>query len=293
MEKNTSISRRKILATLGGLSFAGIFGYSGLIEPSTFTITKSLIKKENAGNKTRFIQLSDLHLNKINDFHKKLTRSVVALRPDFIVITGDSIDTNGNYELLESFLQLFPHELPKFAILGNWEHWAKFDINQLDSIYRKNNCDLLINRSVVITLQNKDILITGLDDYNASHPSLKNALRNQVPVNNHILLQHSPGFVDMVYDEADGFLTENGSDSEIYTIKDFKFDVMLSGHTHGGQIAPFGIAPITPNCSGRYLKGWYNGCTPKLFVSRGIGTSGIPLRFMSLPEIAFFEMEIV
>lgn len=282
-----------MLTALGGLSFAGILGYSGLIEPSTFKITKSLIKKENAGNKARFIQLSDLHLNQITDFHKKLTRSVVALRPDFIVITGDSIGPNSSYELLDSFLQLFPHELPKFAILGNWEHWAKFEINQLESIYRKNNCELLVNKSTVITVQNRNVLITGLDDHTASHPSLKNALRNQVPVSNHILLQHSPEFVDMVYDETDGFLTENSSDSEINTIKDFTFDVMLSGHTHGGQIAPFGIAPFTPNGSGRYLKGWYNECTPKLFVSRGIGTSGIPMRFMSLPEIAFFEMEIV
>jgi len=282
-----------MLATLGGLSFAGILGYSGLIEPVTFTITKSLIKKENPDTKIRFVQLSDLHLNNINGFHKKLILSVIELKPDFIVITGDSLDTNGNYELLDSFLQLFPHGIPKFAILGNWEHWAKFDINQLEIIYKKNNCDLLINRSIVFTFQNKSILITGLDDHTASHPSLKIALKNQAPVNNHILLQHSPEFVDMVYDESDSFLTEGASGTEITNLKDFKFDVMLSGHTHGGQIAPFGIAPITPNGCGRYIKGWYNECTPKLFVSRGIGTSGIPMRFMSLPEIAFFEMEIV
>lgn len=293
MTKNTHITRRKMLATLGGLSVAGILGYSGLIEPATFTITKSFIIKENPHTTIKFVQLSDLHLNNINGFHKKLTRSVIELKPDFIVITGDSLDTNGNYKILDSFLQLFPHELPKFAILGNWEHWAGFDINLLDTIYRKNNCELLINKTAVFTFQNKHILITGLDDHTASHPGLKIALKNQAPVNNHILLQHSPEFVDMVYDEADCFFKESASGTEIANLKDFKFDVMLSGHTHGGQIAPFGIAPITPNGSGRYINGWYNECTPRLFVSRGIGTSGIPMRFMSLPEIAFFEMEIV
>lgn len=293
MDMYSKITRRKMLATLGGISLSGILGYSILIEPNTFTLTKSQIKKENSNNKTHFVQISDLHLRAINELHKKIANTIIALKPDFIIVTGDSIDANGDYGLLDSFLKLFPKGLPKFSILGNWEHWAKYDIDQLDSIYKENNCVLLVNKSTILTIQNKDVLIAGLDDHTASHPSLKLALKNHLPRYNQILLQHSPEFVDILYEETEDLFTDSILDLNKIDLKSFKFDLMLSGNTHGGQIAPFGIAPLTPRGSGRYIKGWYKECNPQLFVSRGIGTSVIPIRFMSLPEIAFFEMDLI
>jgi predicted MPP superfamily phosphohydrolase len=68
---------------------------------------------------------------------------------------------------------------------------------------------------------------------------------------------------------------------------------MLSGHTHGGQIAPFGVALKLPHGSGGYVAGWYRGDGVPLYVSRGIGTSLVPIRIGATPELAQFDWSLV
>jgi predicted MPP superfamily phosphohydrolase len=72
------------------------------------------------------------------------------------------------------------------------------------------------------------------------------------------------------------------------SISSKRMNVILSGHTHGGQINLFGIIPFKPVGSGRYLKGWYHDKT--MFVSKGIGTSILPARFMARAEMALFHL---
>jgi len=67
-------------------------------------------------------------------------------------------------------------------------------------------------------------------------------------------------------------------------------DLVLSGHTHGGQITFLGIVPFKPQGSGKYLKGWYKEDKPKMYISKGIGTSILPIRFGARAEMV--EMEI-
>ena len=66
--------------------------------------------------------------------------------------------------------------------------------------------------------------------------------------------------------------------------------VMISGHTHGGQIAPFGKALVTPKGSGSYVHGRYQRHGHTLFVTSGIGTSGVPLRIGAPPEILVLDL---
>jgi len=68
---------------------------------------------------------------------------------------------------------------------------------------------------------------------------------------------------------------------------------MLAGHTHGGQIAPFGWTPFRPRGSGRYVGGWYRDTVPALYVSRGIGTSVIDARHRAVPEVPVFDWSLV
>jgi predicted MPP superfamily phosphohydrolase len=66
---------------------------------------------------------------------------------------------------------------------------------------------------------------------------------------------------------------------------------MLSGHTHGGQVAPFGRPLYRPRGSGRYVSGWYRDADRvPMYVSRGIGTSVVPIRLGAVPEIAVFDL---
>ena len=60
--------------------------------------------------------------------------------------------------------------------------------------------------------------------------------------------------------------------------------IAVAGHTHGGQIAPFGKALVTPTGSGSYVHGWYDRNNASMYVMRGIGTSGLPLRIGARPE---------
>jgi predicted MPP superfamily phosphohydrolase len=68
---------------------------------------------------------------------------------------------------------------------------------------------------------------------------------------------------------------------------------MLAGHTHGGQIRPFGWAPFRPRGSGRYVSGWYRNPEPPMYVSRGLGTSIVRARHRSVPELPVFEWGLV
>jgi predicted MPP superfamily phosphohydrolase len=66
----------------------------------------------------------------------------------------------------------------------------------------------------------------------------------------------------------------------------------LSGHTHGGQVAPFGIATILPPGCGRYVAGWYRDSGPPMYVSRGIGTSLFPVRIGATPELVRIDWHL-
>lgn len=72
--------------------------------------------------------------------------------------------------------------------------------------------------------------------------------------------------------------------------------LVLSGHTHGGQISFLGFAPFKPQGSGKYLKGWYKETEPKMYISKGVGTSILPIRFGARAEmvemVEMVEMEI-
>ncbi|MFN8967247.1 MAG: hypothetical protein ACK5XR_00570 [Pseudanabaena sp.] len=79
------------------------------------------------------------------------------------------------------------------------------------------------------------------------------------------------------------------SADELRILSEYKPQYMLSGHTHGGQLSFFGIAPILPPRSGKYVSGWYQNNAIFLYVSRGLGISILPIRIGSVPEIAYFE----
>ncbi len=201
-----------------------------------------------------------------------------ALRPDLIALTGDSVDRKDALPLLAEFLELLPSETPKVAVLGNWEHWARVDTSELRSLYDRYHCRLLVNESVSFTLRGRSLSFTGLDDLVGGRPDLAAATRGRSRDDEtRILIQHCPAFRDAPA------LREPGAAAA--------FRLMMSGHTHGGQVAPFGRALYRPQGSGRYVSGWYRdaGRAP-MYVSRGIGTSVVPIRLGAVPEIAVFDL---
>lgn len=264
----TKLTRRKfikrsLLASLS-LLLLDIFWFEKYIIDWT-TVNISKFEK----NELHIIQISDLHLNKLSSFHKSIAKKINSKKPDLIFITGDAIDKSNNIGLLNDFLKLIDHSIKKYAITGNWEYWGKVNIRELKSIYSKNNCELLINENRSILLNNRDVSIIGIDDLIGGNADFKKAIKNLKHTETNIVLAHCPEQRDIITQQN----------------KTLNIDLILSGHTHGGQITLFGIAPFKPVGSGKYLKGWYKDVEPKMYVSKGIGTSILPIRLGARAEV--------
>jgi predicted MPP superfamily phosphohydrolase len=240
-----------------------------------------------SGPGLRIVQLSDLHIRSLGRFEETIAAMVADLGADVIVLTGDTIDRPGAIRVLRDFLQLLGRSTPKYAILGNWEYAGRVDLQRLRDVYESVDCRLLVNESVVHERGDARLLVTGLDDSLRGRPDFAAAVESTPAAPNHLLLAHCPAVRDSF-----GFgssATDGSAGEEPGRAGGRVPHYMLSGHTHGGQVAILGWAPIRPRDSGAYLSGWYRGFAPELYVSRGLGTSGLPIRLGARPEIALFE----
>lgn len=267
------LSRRKfikrgILTAIGIVLLDALWFEKYVIDWNYFDISNG--KK----NKIKFIQISDIHFDKLRYFHKAIAKKINKIQPDLIFITGDTVDKTEKIEPFNEFLTLIDHAIPKFAITGNWEYWGNVDLNKLKDTFHKNNCELLINENRSLTIKNRKISIIGIDDYIGGNADFLSAIDNLMPTETNIVLTHCPQHRDFIAKEKGNL----------------NIDLVLSGHTHGGQITFLGIAPFKPRGSGKYLKGWYRDIAPQMYVSKGLGTSILPIRFGARAEIV--EMEI-
>jgi predicted MPP superfamily phosphohydrolase len=237
----------------------------------------------------RLAQLSDLHLQRIGSHERRIASTLAELKPDIIVLTGDIIDRHDRLAAIPRFLDLLDAKTPTFAVLGNREHYDGMDVAALRKAYASHHTRLLVNESVRFPFHGCSVLISGLDDSTAGTPDIKGALAGFAPEPNHLLLAHSPAYCDRVQTDGRPFkIVRSGTGGDLGR-NVFTVSCILSGHTHGGQVAPFGIAMILPPGSGRYVSGWYRNATLPLYVSRGLGTSILPIRFGAPPEIALFQ----
>lgn len=226
----------------------------------------------------RIVQVSDLHIRAFGDFETRVLDMVAALRPDIVVHTGDMLDSQKGLSPLREFLDRCPG-VPSFAIPGNWEYASGVPMTEIDSLCRTLGIDWLVNRSVVVEHGPSAIRITGLDDLRMGRPDPDAVRGSASRVPNHLVLAHCPALRDRL-----------GQSSLA------RADLVLSGHTHGGQVSPLGLPIVLPSGSGRYVAGWYGRGEatgpPPLYVSRGVGTSVIPFRLGSRPELAVFDWQL-
>lgn len=259
--------RRFITTTMTGAVATGAAATiaAAFIEPRRVEFTMHCHALDGAGP-LAFAHISDLHIAEVGGVHERIAGTLLRDPLDFMVLTGDSVNDTGALAALDAFLALLP-DVPKYAVIGNWEHWGRVDRNRFSRVMERHGGRLLVNESVL----HGDLLVTGLDDLLAGAPDVDVALRDAPDAAGRVLLAHCPLQRDLL------------SDCEP------PFDLVLSGHTHGGQVAPFGWAPVLPKASGRYVAGWYRDAgAPPLYVSRGVGTTLLPIRLGARPEVAFF-----
>ena len=275
------LARRRLLMGAGAIAVPAAVAVDGLfVTPRRLVTTTHRIGDAGAAGPTvRVVQVTDLHMATVSPFHETLLERIHAANPGLIVLTGDMIERPDHLSALDTFLGELP-DVITFATLGNWEYWSGVAVETYRRLYDAHAVELLVNRSTLLapgTLagQTLPLRVTGLDDLAAGRPDPAVALDSAEPCAHHLLLAHCPASRDACPVPAEHAPT-----------------LILSGHTHGGQIAPFGVAVVLPPGSGPYVAGWYREGGPPLYVCRGIGTSMIPVRIGATPELAVFDWSL-
>ena len=215
------------------------------------------------------VQISDLHIGGLIDqsFVKKSVSKINALKPDIVFITGDLIDTA--LEHIEDAINELNHIESKhgiYYILGNHEYFH--DVKKIIHFIKSTKLTLLLNENIHIDALNLNVVgVTDLIGYrmNLFPPDIHKAFSGTNPAYKTILLAHQPKFIE-----------ELGK---------YKPDLILSGHTHGGQIWPF---EYLVRLQQPYVKGLHKLPNKSyIYVNSGIGFWGPPMRLESQAEIAY------
>ena len=213
--------------------------------------------------------ISDVHAPGYPGDDGELIDLINSESPDIVILAGDIID-EANRETLARDFESIKASAVKIAALGNWEYLSELDLKRLDQTYAEAGFKLLINEKIQIG----PLSIIGLDDFIEGSMHLDMVEESLKTSGMVLLVSHCP--------EPFAYL-EYRSDTPL---------LMISGHTHGGQIAPFGLPLVTPKGSGSYVQGWYHKNTSSLYVMRGIGmTPGCPIRLGSTPEIFVLNLQ--
>lgn len=251
---------------------AALYGYFDAKNIRTENLLIKTGKLSRETGRLRIVQISDVHLGLIvrEERLKRILSAVKDAGPDILVSTGDLIDGElaGQNGLSEMIKEITPRH-GKFAVTGNHEYYA--GITQSLNFTREAGFTILSGSAV-----SGPITIAGVDDPAAS------AFRQSPPISEKNLLQAAAReagdkFVLLLKHRP---LVDSGSSG--------LFDLQLSGHTHKGQICPFGILTkiYYPVYTGyRKLQG-----NAHLYVSRGSGTWGPPIRFLAPPEITVIDL---
>jgi uncharacterized protein len=226
-------------------------------------------------------RLAGYRIGHLSDFHCDSEKSVartaraaqllLAERPNLVCLTGDFITSHPrrwSRQCAEALAPLTQVEGGVVAVLGNHDHWSAWP-EIVAGRLRDVGINVLQNHTVPLKAD-RSVWIVGLDDRCVEKQDCAAALRRVPDGAAKILLIHEPDYAD---EAPPGFLLQ------------------LSGHSHGGQIKVPGCAPIhTPKFARRYTEGLEQGPNHPIYVTRGIGTIGPPMRFGSPPEVTVLEL---
>lgn len=250
------------------------------IEVNMTTIKSREVPKQF--NNYKIIQLSDLHGKEFGQDQNKLVRKIKNEKPDMIVFTGDLIDSKKYVEkyslkLMEKIVKI----APVYFVTGNHEYWSgKYE--GLKSKLENIGVKVLNNESLVLERKGKSIQIFGINDPAEKEIGNEYLTEEQQAEFN---IKHSL-HTKMNESEFNVLLSHRPELLSLYSSYDF--DVVLSGHAHGGQIRiPFVGGVVAPNQGvlPKYTSGKYKMKNTTMIVNRGLGNSIIPQRMFNRPEV--------
>ena len=286
-EKEVKISRRsflkKSISTVLGLGFIsiGLYSYARYIEPNLLSVTKTSFfspRLPSSFDGITIAQFNDTHIGfqYSEELLKEHIQKIQSYSPDLIIFTGDLLDEPNRYNKAAEVIDLLSElkaPLGKFAVYGNHDHGG-YGTDIYADIMKQSGFIVLRNEVVSLTRNNESISLSGIDEPMLGRPSF-NAIEESVKSDSfHIFLSHAP-------DLATKMKT---------------FDLQLSGHSHGGQIKlPFVGPIVVPPYADVYSDGRYTkkmgDHEAMIYVNRGLGTTRMPFRLFSSPELTFITLK--
>lgn len=281
------ISRRRFVteAVLVGAFTVDTF----FLEPTTPAITRLDVRLPYlppAFEGLTIAQLSDIHIDPYTpaEMIGRMVAQVNALKPDLTFVTGDFI-SRGTYYFEQAAQTLGKlrdgTRLGLYGVSGNHDHWSDGDdLGRIEPLFKKYGLPLLRNTATKIELNGDSLWLLGTDDSSTHNDDWQKTLRaanflSEDALRRHegtsILLSHNPSFSRKAIGASP--------------------DLLLAGHTHGGQVyVPFVedllLAPFVPQ-----LHSYYKiGDRMQVYVNRGAGVVGPPMRLLSQPEILLLRL---
>ena len=258
-------------------------GYSEFGEPNGFaveTVHLKLKRLPRSFSGLRVAQISDLHMGAWMNRQRlqHVADLITAQKPDALTITGDFLKgrsfTAASEQWisdLERVLSPLGESMPCFAVLGNHDYWTD-PAAVRDMLHRCGITDLT-NAVFALTREDKKLYFCGVDDIRHGNVRLNDVIAQLEENAPAILLVHEPDFADT--SAATG-----------------KFDLQISGHTHGGQVViPYFGPPVLPVSGRKYPSGLYKVGDMYQYTNRGVGTDTVAIRINCPPEITIFVLE--
>lgn len=283
MAGHRKITRRQFMKWLAGMGLFGAVGtplYSFGFERGWLEVTNVPLRTGGDGEANplqglRLVHFSDIHYGFYwgREQFVQLAQRISGLKPDLICFTGDLIDSApGDLMSCKSIVQSLEAPYGKFAILGN--HDSRNDVNHVVDFWAGSGFKLLVNERVVVEREGRRFIVAGTDDYLNGSPDLPLTLRDTQEDDHVIMLIHEPDIAD------------------VCALSYPQVKLQLSGHSHGGQVRlPFLSALATPPAGKKYVSGLYELGDRKmpLYTTRGIGTTGLPIRLFCRPELTVMD----
>jgi uncharacterized protein len=276
------MSRRRFLTT-GLCGAASLAFYSGEIERHWIEVKPLEIHLQSlpaAFDGMRIAQLSDIHLDEFTEpfLLRHAIEEINRIQPDAVFLTGDYVTyqiapkkfaTKSAWHCGEILNELKCTQ--RYAIMGN--HDVMLGESLVSEALTANGITVLNNSYLPLERGSSRIWLAGLGDPVCGRPEPDAAIPvsiRDLPDEPVVVMCHAPDYADQLAAHPSGK----------------SVGLMLSGHTHGGQVRlPFMGAMRLPPGGRKFVKGWFRVGSMQLYVNRGIGTVGVPFRFACPPEI--------
>ena len=270
------LPRQKHLLAVCFILF-GLFLTYSYFESRWVKITEVEIKSADipdSFNGAKIVFISDIHLGPFLSANRlsRIVDQINGINPDIILLGGDYVFYYTKY------VEPVFHEFGKlrsvygiYAVLGNHDYYAGADLTK--KMMAKNGINSCDNQYYWVKKGNDSIKIGGVGDLWEGTQVPENTFSGLKKSDFAILLTHNPDYLENIYTDL--------------------IDLTLTGHTHGGQVTLFGWwAPILPSEFGqKYRYGLIDSGKMKSYITSGIGTVTVPLRFFCRPEIVVLRLK--